>query len=158
MMRQRGFTLIEVLVAVVVLGIGLTGVAGLQLISLRSGQQAFQRTQATFIAYDMVDRMRANLPGSRAGDYDTALADDVSALPLCFGVGANCNTSEMADHDRRSWRQSLLVSLPAGTGSVATALVAGQTQATIMVQWVDTDAVDDAGIVTPQQLSIVVSL
>lgn len=158
MRSQRGFTLIEVLVAVVVLGIGLTGMAGLQIISMRSGQQAYQRTQATFLAYDVLDRMRANVPAARAGDYDTDFADDVTALPLCFGIGADCTTTEFADHDRRLWRQSLTASLPAGSGAVATALVAGQTQVTITVQWVDTDSVDEAGVVTPQQFSLVARL
>lgn len=155
---QRGFTLIEVLVAVVILGIGLTGIAGLQIMSLRGSQQAYQRTQATLLAYDIVDRMRANLAAARGGEYDTALIDDTTALPLCFGVAADCSPAELADHDRRQWRQALTNTLPAGSGAVGTALVAGQTQATVIVQWVEADAAIVGGAPVPQQLNIVVQL
>ena len=58
--RSRGFTLVEVLVALVVLSIGLLGVAALQLTSLRSNHSSAMRSQATFLAYDIIDRMRAN--------------------------------------------------------------------------------------------------
>jgi len=156
---QNGFTLIEVLVAVVVLGIGLTGMAGLQIVSMRSAHQADQRTQATLLAYDILDRMRANVGAAQAGEYDTGMTDDVSALALCFGTAADCSPAELADHDRRQWRQTLNGHLSDGLGSIATATVAGQTQATIIVQWVDADAgVDGNGVVVPQQLSIAVNL
>ena len=55
-----GFTLIESLVALLVLSIGLLGVAAMQLASLQANNGAFQRTQATFLAQDIADRMRAN--------------------------------------------------------------------------------------------------
>lgn len=57
---QRGVTLIEVLVTVVILSVGLLGVAAMQAFSLQSGQAAFQRTQATTIAYEISDQLRAN--------------------------------------------------------------------------------------------------
>lgn len=156
---QKGFTLIEVLVAVVILAIGLTGMAGLQVISLRNGMQAQQRTQATLVAYDILDRMRTNVIAARAGDYDTAIADDVTALALCFGVAADCTPAEFADHDRRQWRQALATYLSAGLGSIGTVAVGAQTQVNITVQWVDTDAgVDANGAVVPQQLNISVRL
>jgi len=155
---QSGFTLIEVLVAVVVLGIGLTGMAGLQIVSIRGSQQAYERTQASFLAYDIMDRMRVNLAAARAGDYDTALDEDVSALDLCFGASANCTPAEFADHDRRTWRQSVNDHLPGGLASVATATVAGQVQATVSVQWISADSELVDGDIVPQQLDMVVSL
>lgn len=156
---QRGFTLIEVLVAVVVLGLGLTGIAGLQIVSVRSTQQAAQRTLATHMAYDIVDRMRANADAARNGDYDTAFADDVSALDLCFGTAADCSPVQLAGHDRRMWRQGLAGLLPDGAGSVATALVGTQTQATVRVRWIEATAVlDGNGDPVPQSLQLVISL
>jgi len=59
-MRQSGFTLLEVLVAILVLSIGLLGLAGLMASSIRNNHSAYQRTQATWLAYDMIDRMRVN--------------------------------------------------------------------------------------------------
>ncbi|HLE93281.1 MAG TPA: type IV pilus modification protein PilV, partial [Sulfuricaulis sp.] len=58
--QHRGFSLIEVLVALLVLSIGLLGLAALQTTSLQYNTGSYFRTQATFLAYDIIDRMRAN--------------------------------------------------------------------------------------------------
>ncbi|MEN1927567.1 type IV pilus modification protein PilV [Luteimonas sp. MJ250] len=58
--RQHGFSMIEVLVAIIVLALGLLGFALLQTMSLRYAQSANYRTQATNLAYDLLDQMRAN--------------------------------------------------------------------------------------------------
>ena len=63
---QSGFTLLEVMVAIVVLSLGLLGLAGLQAASLRNNQAAYYRGIATQQTYDMADRIRANLAGARA--------------------------------------------------------------------------------------------
>ena len=64
---QRGLTLIEVMVAVLVMSIGLLGMASLQLNALRGNTGAFWRSQATWFAYDMSDRLRSNQPGVASG-------------------------------------------------------------------------------------------
>jgi len=58
--NSKGFTLIEALIAVVILAIGLLGIAGLQATNLKNNQSAYNRSQATLLAYDMADRIRAN--------------------------------------------------------------------------------------------------
>ena len=60
MKKNTGFTLIEVLIAMIVLAVGLLGLAGLQATSLRNNQSAYNRIKATQLAYDIADRMRAN--------------------------------------------------------------------------------------------------
>ena len=60
---QSGFTLLEIMVAIVVLSLGLLGLAGLQAASLRNNQTAYYRSIATQQAYDIADRLRANLAG-----------------------------------------------------------------------------------------------
>jgi len=67
--NQHGFTLLEVLIALLILSIGLLGLAALQTVGLRSNQMATMRTQATLIAYDITDRMRANPTGVDAQEY-----------------------------------------------------------------------------------------
>lgn len=68
--RQAGFSLIEVMIAILVLGLGLLGYAMLQTMSLRFTQSANYRTQATNLAYDLLDQMRANR--FRADQYTAA--------------------------------------------------------------------------------------
>ena len=116
--RQSGLGLIEVLVALVLLSIGLLGLAGLQASGMRVGLSSIQRSQAAQLAQDMIERLRANVAGAVA--YNLALGD---AAPACASV-AGC--------ELRDWRLRLQA-LPAGTGAV---MVSGQ-QATVIVQWDD---------------------
>ncbi|MGH8598331.1 MAG: type IV pilus modification protein PilV [Gammaproteobacteria bacterium] len=59
---QSGFTLLEVLISVFVLSIGLLGIAGLQMTSKRTNYEAVQRTNATMLAQELLERIRANTP------------------------------------------------------------------------------------------------
>lgn len=82
--RQQGFNLIEVLIAMVVLAIGLLGIAGLQLTGARANQGSYYRSQASSIMMDMAERIHNNRPGADAGAY----AGFSSAL--CGGRPRNC--------------------------------------------------------------------
>lgn len=113
---QAGFTLLEILVAIVVLSLGLLGLAGLQAVSLRNNQTAYYRGIASQQAYDMADRIRANLAGVRAGGYD-ALTAVTPVNPGCFDAGG-CSAANMAvtDHSQWNWTNGIL--LPNGVGTV----------------------------------------
>jgi type IV pilus assembly protein PilV len=130
---ERGFTLIEVLVTVIVLAIGLLGLAGLQLGGLRYSYSAYQRSQATILANDIVDRMRANPTVAGTGSYNINIGT-VPGVKNCNGTGANCTTADMASADLYEWKQSLAAILPSGDGSIA--LNGGIF--TVTVQWDDT--------------------
>lgn len=127
---SRGFTLVEALVTLLVLSIGLLGVAALQLASLRSNHSASTRSQATFLAYEIVDRMRANRTAACGGAYDIA----VGAVP---GAGT------VALDDLSAWKQNLTNALGDGDGSVTRVIngpeVCNQVF-TITVQWDDSRA------------------
>lgn len=122
---SRGFTLLEVLIAVVVLSLGLLGLAGLQVASLNNNQTAYYRAVATQQAYDMMDRMRANLAGVSppippnppgvAGSYDN-LSATIPANPGCITAG--CTTAQMATTDQFQWLTNTAAVLPAGAGTV----------------------------------------
>jgi len=114
--RQRGFTLLEILVAIVVLSIGLLGLAGLQVVSLNNNQIAYYRAIASQQTYDMADRIRANLVGVRAGNYSNLAAGLPAGNPDC--ISANCTAANMAISDHRQWNTLNAGLLPAGDGTV----------------------------------------
>jgi type IV pilus assembly protein PilV len=68
--RSAGFTLLEVLVAILVLAIGLLGMARLQMTGMKSNHSAYLRSQASLLAYDITERMRANRNAALGGNYD----------------------------------------------------------------------------------------
>lgn len=112
--KQSGFTLLEVMVAIVVLSLGLLGLAGLQAASLRNNQTAYYRGIATQQAYDMADRLRANLAGVRAGNYNALTG--TPSNPSCFTTG--CSAANMAATDYFQWNAVNVALLPNGTGTV----------------------------------------
>ncbi|MGB5408927.1 MAG: type IV pilus modification protein PilV [Thiogranum sp.] len=112
--RSRGFTLIEVLVSMIILAVGLLGIAGLQTMGLRNNQSALLRSQATLCAYDMSDRMRTNSQGFYADNYDEPASTAVTNCESTTG----CSPSEMATNDMSAWSTVLSNTLPAGAGIV----------------------------------------
>ncbi|HHJ37997.1 MAG TPA: type IV pilus modification protein PilV [Methylothermaceae bacterium] len=114
---QSGFTLVEILVSVLVLGIGLLGLAGLQTTGLKSNHSANLRTQATLLAYDMADRIRANKAGVDGGFYDKPTATDKGCV-WDGNTPNNCTAQELAQHDAQEWLDTLARELPQGTGIV----------------------------------------
>ena len=103
---EQGFTLIEVMIALLVLLIGLLGVAGIQIVSFQNNQGAYLRSQATFIAADFMDRIRANSadrivpPGGTFGtQYDDVATRSVTVAGT-FPCNTNpCSGSNLADQD-----------------------------------------------------------
>lgn len=142
---MRGFSLLEVLIAVVVLAVGLLGVGGLQVLSLKNNHSAYLRSQATFLAYDIIDSIRVNPDG--IASYVTAITDAPAANQSCESVSANCTTAQLAVHDLNIWKcalgnwnnnstcQTLGITglLPAGTGAVT---VNGN-DITVTIIWID---------------------
>lgn len=132
--RQTGFTLFEVLIALLILSIGLLGLAGLQAMGLRNNHRAYLRTQAVMQAYDMADRMRANLRGVSNGDYDN-ITTPVPSIPACItNPPISCTPDQMAQYDSYAWNTENASLLPGGWGTV-TKLNNGQYQVTI--HWTD---------------------
>jgi len=124
-----GFTLVEALVALVVLSIGMLGIAALYIEGLRASRTALVRTDAVNLAADMADRIRANRDGG--ADYEGPAA--TAPNPNCMAGGAGCEPAEMAAHDLRVWLDQIASSLPAGTGTV---------------EWDDPDPNDESAVYT----------
>ena len=119
MYKNAGFTLIEVLIAMVVLAVGLLGLAGLQATSLRNNQSAYNRSQATQLSYDMADRIRANLADANTLANSAYVASTTAALQLTCNSSPGCTPALMAQNDRALWNANIISALGLlGTGSV----------------------------------------
>lgn len=125
--RHRGLTLVEILVALLVLSVGMLGFAALQTTSLRFNTSAYYRTQATALAYDLADRMRANRQAALDGLYNTAFQDPP---PACGAVPAGATVPE---RDLSTWRNAMACRIPQSTGSVAS----NGNEFTVTVRWDD---------------------
>ncbi|MDZ7770747.1 MAG: type IV pilus modification protein PilV [Woeseiaceae bacterium] len=107
----RGFSLIEVLIALIILSVGMLGIAGLYVHSMQAGRTSMFRHQAVILAGDVADRIRANPMAAAA--YAGAGADN-----SCVNGGVNCTPAEMAAHDIFLWDQQAIDSLPNGDVAV----------------------------------------
>jgi type IV pilus assembly protein PilV len=146
--RTCGFTLIEVLVSIVVLSVGLLGIAKLVMFSAHANDSAYLRSRATELAYAILDDMRSNQTGAIAHEYDVALGTaPVNPGFTCVAATA-CTTQQQAQYDVYNWQLRLNANsgisppgaLPAGRGSVTTSYVSQVTMAVITVQWDDSAA------------------
>jgi len=97
---NKGSSLLEVMIAVFVLAVGLLGIAGLQVTAVKNNHTASLRSQSTQLAYDLADRMRANMPATISGNYISTAAP--AATYNCFddftgtATSGVCAPSEMA--------------------------------------------------------------
>ncbi len=128
---QAGFTLVEVMVALVIFTVSLLGLAGLQAASLRDNQLAYLNTIATQLAYDMGERIRANRDGAAAGNY---LVDNINgsiSTPSASCYTGSCGAADIAATDAYEWLSATEERLPGGKGRV----VANGNVFTITVMW-----------------------
>jgi type IV pilus assembly protein PilV len=108
---HRGFTLVEVLIALIIMSVGMLGIAGLYVHSMRAGSSSLFRHHAVTLAGDIADRIRAN---PRAGAaYALGGANN-----NCVGGGIDCTPREMAANDIFMWNQQAANTLPNGTVNI----------------------------------------
>jgi type IV pilus assembly protein PilV len=105
--RQAGFSIVEVMVAMVVLAVGMLGMASLYVTTLRSSGSAMSRLQAVNLASDLADRIRANRFG-KAAYAGTAEQKD------CMGITKTCTQEDMAKNDLYLWQAQIDALLPGG--------------------------------------------
>lgn len=129
--KQRGFTLVEVLVALVVLAVGLLGIAALYVEGLRAGRTSVYRTAAVVLAADMAERIRANPAAGGAYAGTGPGADN-----FCVNGTSDCSAAELAADDWFRWLNDIERQLPAGAGgTIAVADLGTVTQYAITVSW-----------------------
>lgn len=121
--KTSGFTLLEVLIALLVFSLGLMGLAGLLVVSVQTNHSAYLRTQASFLAQTMADRMRANILGVWKGSYAGAYnATSAASSNACLGTVPNyCGYAAVAARDGQIWINQLASFLPNATATIACA-------------------------------------
>jgi type IV pilus assembly protein PilV len=118
---QSGFSLIEVLVSLVLLSVALLGTAKLTSASLKSTNTSYYRSQATMLADDIMDRMRANIAEARDQQYE-----------VDFGPVIAAASGTVANYDCTEWTDLVAATLPAGRSTVD---VDPNGVATIVIEW-----------------------
>jgi type IV pilus assembly protein PilV len=142
--RQRGITLVESLVALLVLSVGMLGIAALFVSSVRYNRTALLRTQAINLVSDMSDRIRANATAGDAYDlasYGAAPAT-LDCAPSDASAGDNCTIEQLAQDDLARWIAAVQAALPPPGDEDPPATVeftpaggAGPDRYTVQVRW-----------------------
>ena len=112
---QHGTSLLEVLIAVVILSIGMLGLAGLQLTGLRVNQGAMQRSQASVLAYDILDRMRGDKEVANGGEYDVVVVDEEESITTTMSAAL---IAAKKNENLSQWGAAIRDSLPGGAAMI----------------------------------------
>jgi type IV pilus assembly protein PilV len=106
--RERGFSLLEVLIALLVLSVGLLGIAGLQTLSLQFNHQSYERTQATVLISEMFEKISTNPEAARTGTFDNIADSATSASYTGYGTCPTaCSVAELATYDIFRWKRAI---------------------------------------------------
>jgi len=111
---QHGYILLEGLIVTALLAVGILTMAGLQKTGVTLSHSSLLRSKATILAYEMADRVRANMPAQANGSYN--LLTGSASNPGCVTTG--CTSTQIAQNDYFEWISELGVELPAGTGAI----------------------------------------
>lgn len=120
--RHSGATLLEALVTLLVVSFGLLGIAGLLLSGIRANAVSNYRSTAMLRAYEISDRMRSNIVGTRDGAYDLGAGSSAACEPTT----GSCTPADQARSDLFHWTQQNATLLPAGQGSISRQNPVGQ--------------------------------
>lgn len=128
--EQHGVSLLEILIALLVLSVGLLGLAALQSGALQGNQASLMHAKATNLAYDITDRMRANR-GNRDG-YERDFSDFEDEIANT--CNPNVSGDDLHDADVKQWKAAIRCSLPGGQGSISHD---NDGVTTVTIQWIE---------------------
>ncbi|WP_108944276.1 type IV pilus modification protein PilV [Shewanella halifaxensis] len=155
--NEKGFSLIEVLVALVILVIGLIGVFNLHLVAKRGSFESFQQTQASYYAQDIINRMKLNrgLLTAYSGTYSGNLSQPATACDVAVGANVICTVNQTLQWDLYKWEQQMLGSAEVNSYSAKvggldtpTACIRAQANGnvTVVITWRGIRKVSDGAI------------
>ena len=160
--RQQGFSLIEALVAFLILSVGMLGIASLQTMSLKSGHTAAMRTVAVMKVEEILESMRSNpeaLMSYSAGTADMGVDNGCSQTTV---AAANCTPAQMALDELFRWKRSLIDALPNNAGTTASVIITPAvppqtlSQVVVTVNWSERDL--DTGNAANMNYSVAVQM
>lgn len=167
--HERGFTLIEVLVALFVLAVGLLGLAMLQTTGLRLNTDSYSRTQATYAAYDIIDKMRAAVKGLPSnGDVVSALSNygipantarsnyQACKASTCNCASTTCSSAQLATYDLGQWYEQQERLVPGARDAGWATIVVNGNDVTVTMRWIEQENQASPG--TPLQESWAVAI
>lgn len=140
--KSTGFTMIEILVALLVLAVGLLGIAGLQTSGMQATLKAHQRAVALNQSQDLADRIRANINGLRSMAYLQTIPTG-APTPDCMTSANTCTNDQLAATDLYNWETNNAALLPSGQGEISctdidattTTLLESGSSCVITVRW-----------------------
>jgi len=138
--REKGFSLLEVMIAMVIFAVGILGLAGMQVIALENSYESISRNQAIILAYSMSDRMLAN----RQAKNSYLISNNATATLNSNCNTIKCNSTEIVAFDLSQWKQNLSSQLINGSGEITGAFPSY----TVTVHW-DEDRTGATGINCP---------
>lgn len=143
--QQKGMSLIEILIAFLILALGMLGIAEMLLLSSKANNSSYIKQQAVQCVYNIFDKMRANYQAAINGNYNVNNINSSGSPTLPSRPGTMCNQSacsstQLAAYDTWYWLTYDVTRLPGGSGSVSTAAApgtSGNVIVTVTVQWDD---------------------
>ncbi|THB64737.1 MAG: type IV pilus modification protein PilV [Gammaproteobacteria bacterium] len=138
MKHNKGFTLLEVLIAMAIFSFGLLAMAQMQVISIRNSTSAYQRSVASWMAYDMTERIRTNREIAYTGSYNCTMTEIIPAIPPDCEASL-CSAEKLAQYDVNQWKndQRYLKNLPDSKASIQVSGTAPYYTLQIDIQWQD---------------------
>ena len=135
-LRMRGFSMIEVLVAFLLLSFGILGLSGLQMNALKNNQSALQRSQASMLAYYLMDAMRANREAALNGDYNLGSIDTTGNdhETICSAPSG----TTLANNDHARWFDAVKSALGDASTTCAAIVCDGDGNCGVVIEWEDT--------------------
>ena len=134
---QRGFSMIEVLISLVLIAVAMLGQAGLQANALRFSKSGALRMQAVFLSNEMAERMEGNKAGAIAGNYVIGSASSTVLTSATDCMSAPCSSSVLAAYDLAEWTARVSAVLPSATWQITQTTTGNPSTYSVVITWQD---------------------